>query len=257
MVPADPKSIEDFIDAADAEEATIVLLNRTEPAPLLDLLDRAFERQPVHVVEREIPGPIENEVLLLDDSGFLARSSLAEVAQSFLLINADRFRTGANDLAEESVPAVLRELTNMEFELRGYPASAKEKLLLIVMSRYIEARALRSGAGELHVGFQRLSRLEDEYGTQQVYRELGESGVETHIYGVGSDETDYPDGLIAHEHDSVEHRRSWFQSFEPADEDQTPVVLVAWQTGENVWRGTWSFDTAFTHAVADYVKTAL
>lgn len=257
MPPVEPESIEDFIDAADAAEATLALVNRTEPAPLLDLLDRAFERQPVHVVEREVPGPVENEVLLLDDSGFVASSPLADVAQSFLLINADRFRTGANDLAEEAVPSVLRDLTNMEFELRGYPASAKEKLLLIVMSRYIEAQALRSGAGELHVGFQRLSRLEDEYGTQQVYRELGESAVETHIYGVGSDETVYPDGLVAHENDSAEYRRSWFQTFEPAEDGETPVALVAWETGDNVWRGTWSFDAPFAHAVADYVRTAL
>lgn len=254
MPPAGPDTIRDFVDEADATEATLVLLNRTEPAPLLDLLDRAFERQPVHVVEREVPGPVENEVLLLDESGFVARSSLEAVAQSFLLINADRFRTGANDLAEESVPAVLRELTNIEFELRGYPASAKEKLLLIVMSRYIEARALRADGGELHVGLQRLARLADEYGTREVYRQLGESGVETHLYGVGAEAMDYPDGVRVHEDDTEEYRRSWFLTFEPRGGPEAPVALVAWETGDNVWRGMWSFDAELAHEVGGYVR---
>lgn len=257
MVPDGPESIEGFIDAATATELTLLLLNRTQPAPMFDLLKGAFERQPVHVVERTVPGRVEDELLLLDDSGVVASSSLSAMAESFLLINADRYRTGANKLAAETVPAVLRELTDIEFEVRGYPASAKEKLLLIVMSRYIEALALRSGAGELHVGFQRLSRLEDEYGTQEVYRELGESSVETHIYGVGRDATGYQDGLIAHENDSAAYRRSWFLTFEPADDDARHMALVAWETSENVWRGTWSFEAPFTRAVADHVRTAL
>lgn len=71
---------------------------------------------------------------------------------------------------------MLRELRDIVFELRGYPESAKEKLLLIAMSRFVEARALAVGAGEMHVGFQRLSRLTDEFGTQRVYERLADSG---------------------------------------------------------------------------------
>jgi hypothetical protein len=249
-------SIEAFIDGTDAAEATLLVLNRTEPAPLLDLLSRAFERQPVHVVEHEVPGPVEDEVLLLDESGLAARSPLEAVARSFLLINADRFRTGANDLQEGAVPAVLRELTDIEFDLQGYPASAKEKLLLVVMSRYIEAAALRADGGELHVGFGRLSRLEDEYGTRQVYELLGDSGVETHVYGVASGETQYPEGLIVHEGETEEYRRSWILAFEPPMDEEAAVALVAWETGHNVWRGTWTFDAARAHEVADYVRAA-
>lgn len=255
MVPTEPESLRAFVDAIDTRQATLLLVNRTEPAPLVDLLTRAFDRQPVHVVEREVPGPVENRVLLLDQSGLVATSTLEDLAESFLLINADRFRTGANDLAEAAVPAVLRELTEIPFELRGYPASAKEKLLLIAMSRHVEARALSAGAGELHAGFQHLARLDDEYGTREVYRRLGESAVDTHVYGVGND-ADCPDVLTVHADDGEEYRRSWFLTFE-SPERGADAALVAWEVEDNVWDGAWTFDEETVAAVGNYLRTSI
>ncbi len=247
-------SVRDFIEPADPSEATMLVLNRAQPAPILNLLSSAFERQPVHVVEESVPGPVTDDVVLLDESGVVADSDLSELADAFLLINADRYRSGANDLSETAVPAVLRELTDIEFDLRGYPASNKEKLLLVVMSRYIEARALRVDGGELRVGFQRLSRLNDEYGTRQVYRMLGESGVEAHIYGVGSQRTDYPDGIVVHENDTEEYRKSWFLTFESPIDPDDDVALVAWEAEDNAWVGLWTFDEDRTARVADYLR---
>jgi DICT domain-containing protein len=258
MSLADAGSIAEFVDGADTSAATLLVLNRTQPAPLLSLLERAFASQPVHVEERSVPGPIEDEVVLLTADGVVASSPLSALAESFLLINADRFRTGANDLEAEAVPTVLRELTDIEFQLEGYPASSKEKLLLIVMSRFGEARALRAGAGELHTGFQRLSRLDDEYGTRTVYERLGNTDVETHVYGVDSERTAIPPGVAGHAGDGEEYRRSWFVVFEPADGVAAePVALVAWETGDNRWEGMWTFDAGRTAAVGDYVRTTL
>lgn len=247
-----------FIDATTGRPATLLVVNRTEPAPFLNLLSSAFSRQPFHVVDRSIPGAISDEVLLLDADGFVVASSLPDLAQGFLLINSDRYRTSACDLEESFVPAVLWELTDIAFDLRGYPASNKEKLLLIVMSRFIEARALRVGAGELRSGFQRLSRLDDEYGTSEVYHRLAESAVATHVYGVGSDQLVLPEGLHRHADDRETYRRSWFLTFEPpATNDLDAVALVAWEIGDNHWRGTWTFDAVKTTAVADYIRAAL
>lgn len=95
---------------------------------------------------------VDDAVGQLQADGVAASSSLQDLAASVFLINADRYRTGANDFDQQAVPDVLRELTEIGFELRGYPASAKEKLLLIAMSRFVEARALNVGAGELRVG---------------------------------------------------------------------------------------------------------
>ncbi len=258
MSRADGNSIVSLLDSVETDPATLLVVNRTQPAPLLSLLERAFACQPVHVVEKRMPGPVEDEVILLTADGQVASSPLADVAESFLLINADRFRTGANDLAARSVPAVLRELTDIDFELEGYPASSKQKLLLIVMSRFVEARALRAGAGELHTGFQRLSRLDDEYGTRTVYDRLGDTDVETHVYGVDTRDTAIPAGVQAHSGEGEAYRRSWFVVFEPdAGQAAEPVALLAWETGENVWRGMWTFDAARTASVADYIRSTL
>lgn len=253
MGTTEPRIFEPFIDATETNEATLLVLNRTEPAPLLDLLKRTFDRQPLAVVEQEIPGPVTDEVLLLDASGVIANSQLEELARGYLMINADRYRTGTNDLAEEAVPAVLRELSGLTFELRGYPESVKEKLLLIVLSRFVEARALRVDAGELRVGFGRLSRLDDELGTRGVYERLGASGVETHLYGIGSETTNYPDGLVVHEGEDVAYKRSWFLVFEPP-EDEDAAALLARKIGDNEWRGTWTFDTDVVHSAAAHVR---
>lgn len=257
MNVADVEPFESFVDAVDARAATLVVLNRTEPGPILSLLERVFERQPVHAVEHEVPGPIEDLVVLLDGTDGVATSPLEAVARSFLLINADRFRTGANDLEAETVPAVLRELTDVEFEVRGYPESAEEKLRRIVVSRFVEVRALRTNAGELRVGFQRLSREDDEFGTRAVYERLGESAVETHVYGVANGGTEIPDGVDAHADGTAEDRRSWFLVFESHDAGADAVALVAWETGDNRWRGTWTFDGQFATAVGEYVRASL
>lgn len=256
MTPVDVTSIRDFVDGVDSAEATLLVLNRTQPVPILNLLSKAFDQQPIHIVDEAVPGPVTDDVVLLDESGVVADSDLGELADAFLLINADRYRSGPNDLSEVAVPAVLRELTDIGFDLRGYPASNKEKLLLVVMSRYIEARALRVDGGELRVGFQRLSRFDDEYGTRQVYRMLGDSGVDTHIYGVGAARTDYPDGVVVHEDDSDEYRKSWFLTFQSSTDSTDDTALVAWETGDNVWNGFWTFDAGRTARVADYVRRA-
>lgn len=83
----------------------------------------------------------------------------------------------------------------------------------------------------------------------------GESNVETHLYGVGSARTDYPNGVIIHENDIEEYRKSWFLTFESPTNRSDASALVAWETGDNVWLGTWTFDPERTARVADYVRT--
>lgn len=111
----------------------------------------------------------------------------------------------------------------MEFTVRGHPESNKEKLLLILMSR-IEFEALSAEGGELHSTFQRLSRLDDEYGTQQVYEWLAASRTATHVYGL-NDAPSVANGLdvTVHADDSEPYRRSWVLVFTP----RPPTAMLA------------------------------
>ena len=264
-----PDSLSGFLDeTADTQEKTLLLINRTEPQPLVNLLDRAFENQSVQIEERHIPEGDTDQVCLIEDGRVTATTPFADLSETFLLVNADRYRTGTGRSETRSFPDVLTGLDDIEFTVRGYPASNKEKLLLVVISRFIEDRALACGSGEFHSTFQQLSRLDDEYGTRTMYEWLGDSNVETHVYGV-RDDPDIVDELdmTVHAGTTHEYRRSWVVLFTPdaetgdasgenitAADACNPVALVALETGPNVWRSMWTYDRDRVERIRAYVS---
>jgi hypothetical protein len=213
MVADGLETLSGFIDRAESSEKMLVLVNRTGPEPLWQLLDRAFDDQSVAVRERSVPEGTDDIVLLMEDGEVTATSTMKTLEAAFLMVNSDRYRTGTSGLDVGEIPDVLTGLDEIEFTVRGFPASNKEKLLLIVISRFIEGRALDVDDGRLDVSFQRLSRLDDEYGTKEVYRRLAESQVDTHVYGVTDDPAATDDlDVTVHVGDHDEYRRSWLSS---------------------------------------------
>ena len=255
-----PASLSGFIDEVDPSDKSLLLLNRTEPKPFLDLLAEAFENQTVVVSERQLPEGANNLICLIDGGEVIAATPLSELAEAFLLINADRYRAGTRQTDLGTFPAVLTGLDDVEFTVSGFPKSNKEKLLLIVISRFIEHQALTNGSGELHSTFQRLSRLDDEYGTRKMYEWLGESDVDTHVYGVNDDPETVGDlGVTVHDGTSEEYRRSWVVVFtpdedDPSNADSDHVALVAIEIGPNVWRSVWTYDVEQVERVRQYVR---
>jgi hypothetical protein len=249
VVQALPSSLEEFVDEAGRADLSLVVFNRSGPAELTALLDRAFETQSVDVADVTLPAGPDDVVCLVEDGRVAETTPFSRLAETFLLVNADRYRTAAE---RRRLPDVLTGLDGAAFEVRGFPASNKEKLLLVVVSRFVEWRALDAGAGELHATFQRLSRLDDEHGTRQVYERLAASGVDTHVYGVRDDPTAAVDlDVTVHGGDHDEYRDSWVVLFAPPD--GPGVALVAVETGSNRWRGTWFEDGETVARVRAYL----
>ncbi len=241
-----------------------MLANRSQPEQLRSMLAGMFTEQSVTVDEAAVEGVPENTVLLLDGEGnVLAESPLSAVSESLLFTNSDAFVTGSTSLAETNLPAVITGLEGVQFRLRGYPQSHKEKLLLIAVSRHIERAAWEHDAGTHRASFQRLSRIVDEQGTQRVYRRLGESGVDTHVYGVddGGAERAAELGVTVHAGDSPDYRDSWFVVHRPPDAEQPggpePLALLAIQGDDGVWDGFFTSDREEALAVDDYVRREL
>lgn len=256
-----PDSLADFIDEVDSSGKTLLLHNRNRPEPMVDLLSQAFENQSVTVAEHHIPEGGEDLVCLINDGRVIETSPFRALERSFLMVNSDLYRTGANQSGVDNFPAVLTGLDEVEFTVRGYPQSHKEKLLLVLISRFIEYRALESEAGRFHATFQRLSRLDDEYGTHQIYKRLGESGVETHVYGIRDDPSVIEDiDVTVHDGSSTAYRRSWVVLFQPRDGSHTdtardgPVALVAVEIDDNVWRGLWTYDPDRVSRLQSHMK---
>lgn len=124
----------------------------------------------------------------------------------------------------------------------------------MAISRFVERRALAAGGGEHHATFQRLSRLDDEFGTRRTYEWLAESGVDTHGYGV-LDEPGAVRGLdaTAHAGDHAEARDSWVVLF-ASDEGAGHAALVAVETGDNRRTGAWTFDPDTVERVRAYLE---
>lgn len=256
-----PSTLREFIDNVPTSEKTLLVINRTGPEPLAELLSNAFTNQSITIAERQIPDGSDDFVCLVDAGKVVATSPFEQLQKTFLLVNTDRYRTGTRRIDTDRFPDVLTGLTETEFTVAGFPASNKEKLLLVVISRFIEHLALATGHGRLDSTFQRLSRLDDEYGTRTMYEWLGDSEVETHVYGIRDDPNVVTElDVRAHSGDTEAYRRSWVVAFCPeenhlsADSEPTHAALVAVEIGPNVWRGVWTYDSTRVQRVQSYIK---
>lgn len=252
-------SLREFIEQADAPERSLLLVNRSSPDAVRNLLGDLLDGQRVGFEDVEIEGEEEDVVALVEDGEIVARSPLSALMDSVLMINSDLFKTGARELAEIELPDVFKGLDDLAFTVRGYPASNKEKLLLIVMSRVIERTAYETGSGTLRSSFQHLSRLQDERGTNEVYRSLGGTTVDVHVYGRGDWAGVHELPVTVHAGDSFEYRRSWFVVFTPDDPAALDdhVGLVAVERERNVWDGYWTFDAGIVRELEAYLASEL
>ena len=222
-------------------ETTVTI--RVDPAAsvasIREALTRIFTTEQVCVTEA--PADQTAEIAAVRDGEVVATSPAAALLESLLLVNSDVYITGSRALEDAGLPAVLWALHEIPFQLRGYPDSDSEKLLLIAVSRAIERRAVEAGAGTLRVGFQQLSRLVEEAGTYRVYKRLAATDVDVHAYGVGDVSVPAELAVTAHTGKSELHRRGWFVVFEPASTDAEPIALYALARGANHWDGFWTY----------------
>ena len=244
-------SLEAFLHEPDVPERTLAVVDPEQPEPVHDLFVNAFGSLDIDLSRGDIGVDAGESVVLLEDGEVVATSSIESLRETVLLVNSDLYTTGLSGIEGRKAPAVLTELDGAVYTLRGFPASTKEKLLLIVMSRYIERRALEAGEGRLDVAFQQLSRMRGEYGTKRTYRRLLETDLDVHVYGVPDTDLGDVDATV-HAGRSRRYRRTWFVVFAPPDGGD-PAALVAVETDRNTWRATWTYDRGRVEAIRDHI----
>ncbi|MFP9058938.1 DICT sensory domain-containing protein [Natrialbaceae archaeon A-chndr2] len=262
-------SLRSFIDETASSSRQLAVFDGSVDGPLESMLAETFEEQPLDLTIDEAANSTpsieaDTKVVLIEDDRVVAESSLMELYDALLAINSDLFITGARELGEIELPDVLANLDNQEFRLRGYPLAHKEKFLLIVISRYIEQLAWETGRGTLRSSFQNLSRVTDEVGTHNVYKSMGETGVDVHLYGYESAESDIDDlqsGLevSVHAGDSAEHHNAWFVVFRPDEwtEQKKGAALVCLEMEPRIWGGFWTYDRERVVAIDEYIAATL
>jgi hypothetical protein len=326
-------TLEQFLDRFDGPERSVVIVNRTDPDPVLNMLADTFGDDAVRVVDgrvassdverpatdgagatdperrggftaRELattgvidgddgvgpsldvealrrhedvpfdggdPDAVENLVLLTEDGEVVAGSTLGELGDAVLFVNSDLYITGSRSLADVDLPSVISGLDDATLTLWGYPESNRQKLLLITISRFIERAAWTAGDGTLRSSFQRLSRIDDEVGTREVYERVADSGVDAHLYGV-PDELPSDLDAVVHAGDDPDFTDSWFVVYRPPEGPHSAasdpesdlmrgieggVALLAVETEPRVWRGLWTFDADRVSRVNRYIERKL
>jgi len=246
-----------FLDALDGPRRRLVVANRTEPEPFQRMLENLFEKQEIAVEEDVETEYEEDTVLLVENGTVVATSPLAALQDAILMINSDLYITGTRGLEATDVPAVIDGLAGTSFTLRGYPASNKEKLLLILISRHIERLAYEQGAGTLRSSFQRLSRIEDERGTRRAYERVAETDVDVHVYGQPdwTPAAEFP--VTIHGGHKWDFRSSWFVLYEPPADGDEKAALLAIQTDDAEWEGFWTYEQSLVDDIAAYVRREL
>jgi len=256
-----------------ASEFTAIRTTGDDPEAAPDLVIDAEElrRNDAVSFDGDSLADVENLALLVEGDEVIAGSTLGELGDAVLFVNSDLYITGSRPIADLDLPAVISGLDDTLFTLRGYPESNRQKLLLITISRFIERAAWIAGNGTLRSSFQRLSRLDDEVGTRDVYERVAGGGVETHLYGVPDD---VPNGLDATIHSGYtpDYTDSWFVVYRPPDGPRPVgpdagadikrgleggVALLAVESEPRVWRGLWSFEPDRVRAIHRYIDRNL
>ncbi|SDY21221.1 DICT sensory domain-containing protein [Halobellus clavatus] len=250
-------TLRQFLDDAENPDRSLIVLNRTAPDPVQQMLEELFDGQSVDIDELDLTTGDDDQVLVVEENEVVASSPLEDLQESILFINSDLFITGTRGIEAVELPSALKGLDEIPFYLQGYPKSHSEKLLLILISRYIERTAWEEGEGTLRTSFQNLSRIEDELGTNKVYTRLDQTDVDVHVYGAPGWEPSPEMDITIHAGYEQDFLESWFVVFVPPDGSDSQIALLALEEEPNEWVGFWTFRESMVNRLNRYIERRL
>jgi len=240
------ESLHALIKAMDEAGCTLVICNHTGEDAALEPLREYFERLNVDLQTATLSVAYPTDAAILTrGSEPLAVSSVPDLASYIRLTDLEDI--DPDDL-EITRPDVLTQAQRQQYTVEN-----GGKLAMIRISRLVETRALDAGAGELHAGFQRLDRVEDEQGTRQLYERLASAGVDVHVYGTPG-AIPCEELYTVHADSNEELAGSWFVVFVPDTADGRSGTLVSEETAPEQYNGFWTFQRGVVDATVEYLR---
>ncbi|PSQ39868.1 hypothetical protein BRD10_02980 [Halobacteriales archaeon SW_12_71_31] len=239
----DLSSLHDLIERVEAMGYTLTVCNPGSESEL-DLLADRLEQYGVEVrtVELSTETPTGTAILHRGEEP-LAMSPAGE------LYDAVQFEA-PQEAESAAKPAVLERAHR-----RQYTVDNGGKLRMVRISRLVERRALDVGRGTLHAGFQRLGRVDDELGTQELYERIAGTDVDVHMYGRPG-EVPNEEWYTVHAGETPELAESWFVVFDGGGREGTMGALVSEETDPEEYSGFWTYKPDLVRTVEDYLSTA-
>lgn len=252
-------SLSKIVSAESSPAQTLVLANRTLiNQPLKEIIEGLFEAQPVAVRVEDLPDQPSDRLVLRRDGETVAMSSVNDLLDSLLLVESGDFVTGRIPLSAVDLPDVVTALEETTFRVDGNANAGREKLLFIAISRFVEKLAVEGDGGTLRAGFQELSRMRRERGTEAVYRTLGQTDVDVHVYGLPDWIPPESFGATIHGGYSEAFTDHWFVVYDAPDGDETEsMAFVSTSLGGDRWEGFWSTDEELVAEISDHIAKTM
>lgn len=224
IVPWSPSSLHGFVDAVGTAGLTLTLCNYGEGDDVRDELDAYFGRLNVAVRTADLSTETPANVAILHrESAVLATSPVSELYAAVSLEALD-----SEDVLTVAQPDVLAHVHRNQ-----YTVEEGTKLELVRISRLIAMRALGTGHGTLHTGFQRLDRIDDELDTRDVYERIAREAVSVHLYG-RQGEVPNAEWYTLHTAEVGEIADSWFVVYDGGELDSRKGALCARRSNRSV-----------------------
>lgn len=226
--------------SVEADRPTLTVANFTGPAESLSAIEEYFKRVKVGVRTTELGLDSPSDVALLHrGSDLLAAASVPAVDAGIQIESEERHgqRTELLEAVDQTV----------------FDASGADRQFLVQVSHTIETLAIRAGDGEIHAGFQELSRLWEDDRAREIYRRIAEADVDVHVYGVADVEVPEPDWTV-HTVADGELTDTWFVGFTPSAGDRTGVLVA--EEHEDGYYGFWSYRAERAEQLRQYLESA-
>ncbi|PSQ01273.1 hypothetical protein BRC92_11050 [Halobacteriales archaeon QS_4_69_31] len=240
-----PESLHAAIAAAEDERPTLTLCNYDSTDGDGDRLRSYFEVRDISIRTATLDASAPRNVALLHRGNELvAAATVDALTDAVVLESGDAF-----DWRQQ--PDVLKALHD-----DAHGAKGVDKAFLIEVSRVVEMRSYRTGAGRVDAGFQALSNLWGDPRTRRMYDRLVDRGVDVHAYGVPDAPTPADAGVTVHPSEHEEIRDGWFVVHDGAGDDDGKAALVAEERDPGVYHGFWTRTPGRVDSLGTYLRDA-
>lgn len=220
------ESLADIVDGVHTTSKTVRALNVTDENDF-ETVEDYLSRHDVRI-HRESDRSAPNDTIVIEDDGkTLARDDIRSVA---------RFAEAppAAGYEDARIPPVVEHLDDTRFQ-------SYDKRQMILASRIGEFRAWNRGSGELHAGFQHLSKVDFQ---RDVYEQLERSDVDVHVYGMDDwDRTEEVD-MTVHVNADPEVRNHWWVAYDGDGREEDKYALIAQEISQSEWFGFWTYGSS-------------
>lgn len=236
----EPPRLPDIVYTVKSAMPTVSICNFDASPRVREALSEYFSKQSVQLRHTQTDNRVpKNFAVLHDGDEYLAASKLEPLYEA---IRAEASPNGESDPDEIQIPDVLSQITRTEF-------SSYNTARMVNISRIIEQAAWNAKAGELHAGFQQLSKARDQW---HLYSQLANSHLDVHLYGAPDWEVPAGEATV-HAYDDAEITRTWFVVAELPGE-QSNRALLAEERGPSEFYGFWTDESRITETILERLR---